>query len=1130
VPRAPSPFDMPRLRRLVSAALLGYLVLIVYGSLYPFSAWRAPTAPLFDFLTPAWPKYFSITDVAVNVVVYIPLGLMLAGLMRRSMGAVAAVVSATLLGGTLSLTMETLQMFLPGRVSSVLDLETNTLGTLIGALSAWALRAQSPIGRRISSWRSEWFLSGALVDAGLAILLLCLLAELAPLIPSLQGAHLYMSVMPLWKMVLDSAHISVTDAVLYGLKVFGLGMFVSLLVVQTRGPTAPFIAFITLAMIVKLLGAALLSGMPFYAWRVSSRAALGLSLGISAFWLAAKAPRAIRAVLALSSLLTVFVWQELAPGLGSASHAFNWIPFLGQMYGLTGILDIVSSPALFLAIGTITNLITPRYLRAAVAWGGGILTLGLAFALEGAQEAIPGRTADITDVLLFTSGWIVPWLWRPQTTPTHSVGHAERRPRRHKLRWLTQLVSIAALVALLIPLATKTIEIPLDEKHMYRLPAPEDLPPTHLPYFREAHPRLPAPTAEEIERLQQENPGYFELQEGLAKRGDIYPTILLARAFPGSQDLSALHKRLMALEIHYRGNNTELVALGYDWLYDQWTEEQRRALRDKVADGCDFIINLIRNDRLSPYNVYLYNSPFQRLMAASIALYHDDPRGELAMRFTYDMWTNRILPVWRQVMGKNGGWHEGGEYIALGIGQAVYELPALWRRATGEDYFKSEPGIRGFTDFILYRLRPDGTHFRIGDGNFTERIASDLIPLALEYRDSAAYSLHPPPRLVPNGWPWGPLSDASLNDPEAIRRKPLTKLLDGVGIVVARSDWNNDATYVTFKAGDNFWSHSHLDQGSFTIFKGGPLAIDSGYYGVGYGTDHHMNYTYQSIAHNLVTVTDPADTVAAYTRKGMRPIANDGGQRRVGSGWGVEPAPLDRDEWNAKREIYHTGTLEHFSDKNGIVLAQGDLTAAYTNSYSGHGTFSHRTRRVEAWRRTFGYDRIDDVIVVFDRVVATNPEFNKRWLLHTIEEPRVTDKGFTVSLAPQERLKRAGGTLTAYVLLPEQRTITAIGGKGREFFVDGKNYDEDGRIYRNEHVRNDPDGGAWRIEISPSKAAREDIFLTVLIPTSLGITPTHKVRPVRDGDKVGCEILGPHRTIRWLFDRETGAAQVDVVP
>jgi hypothetical protein len=442
----------------------------------------------------------------------------------------------------------------------------------------------------------------------------------------------------------------------------------------------------------------------------------------------------------------------------------------------------------------------------------------------------------------------------------------------------------------------------------------------------------------------------------------------------------------------------------------------------------------------------------------------------------------------------------------------------MWRSATGEDLFKTEPGIRGFLDFIVYRARPDGTHYRIGDGNFRERTAPDLLPLALEFRDAAAYSLRPPPdAVVPTSWPWGPLTDRTLFDPLAVKRKPLSTLFDGIGLWVGRRSWDANATYITLKGGDNFWSHSHLDQGSFTIFQGGPLAIDSGLYGTDYGTDHHMNYTYQAIAHNTITVTDPEDTVPSRTKKGIRKIANDGGQRRIGSGWGVEPAPLDREEWEKKREIYHTGQITNLEERDGVSVIAADLTPAYTNRFSGKGSFSHRTRRVERFWRTLAYDRVDNVIVIFDQVTSSKPEFRKRWLLHTIERPILREGGFDVALGPAPGLGRQGGQLAAYILLPENPGVNVIGGRGFEYDVDGKNFDEDGKVQQTAKARHDPDVGAWRIEVSPAGEHVGDLFLTVLLPHALGEPIAHQARLLRDGKRIGCEIKGPWRTTRWWF-------------
>src|SRR4030095_16416297 len=159
-------------------------------------------------------------------------------------------------------------------------------------------------------------------------------------------------------------------------------------------------------------------------------------------------------------------------------------------------------------------------------------------------------------------------------------------------------------------------------------------------------------------------------------RGDIEAAALQELVSPGSVDLDLLQRRLTELTPTGRGDReVKPLAVAYDWLYSRWSEAQRAALRAKLADGCEYIIELIRKERLSPYNVILYNAPMQALMACSLALYGDDPRGDPVMRFTHDMWKNRILPVWRQVMGRNGGWHEGGGDVGLGGGQADEEFP-----------------------------------------------------------------------------------------------------------------------------------------------------------------------------------------------------------------------------------------------------------------------------------------------------------------------------------------------------------------------------------------------------------------------------------------------------------------------
>lgn len=1097
---------------------LAYLLLLVYGSLFPLNGWDWQRGGL-AVLSAGAPS--SRSDIITNLVIYIPLGLLLTRTWHRRLadGALGIVLVA-LCGTLLSLGLEYLQSYLPTRIPSLLDTALNGAGTLLGALLARGLTAHSTLGTELSHLHRRLIIPGPTADLGLAVLGLWALAQLAPWVPSLDRGTLVQGIQPLRHMVEFHAG----EALGYALNIAALGLLALGLIRTERRPLLIFAAF---------TGVILLLKIPVVGRQLSWEAVVGAgaALGVLPF-LRTRAPN-VRPFIAGSLILLAYGLEQLH---GSQAHgalrAFNWIPFRDQLESTAGLQDIVAKLWPFAAIAYWV-LLQPARRRRGIKLGGALLIFILALALEGAQTRLPGRYPNITDACLAVLGWWLTWLFPLResagegvpTAPAPSAdGTSQRRAR-------LAMVLIAAALAIGWGLTPST-PTSLPDRPSPPSPAPGALAAVSLPNFHYAHPRLPAPSAADIARLRKEHPAYLTRQLHHADSKHLNPAILMAYIQPGRQDLSALHQSLMALKFVYRGNDqTKPLAMAYDWLYDQWTEPQRAQLRGKLADACEYQIDYIRKHALSPYNVYLYNSPLQALMACAISLYGDDPRGDPVMAFTSDMLKNRVLPVWRQIMGKHGGWHEGGEYVGIGIGQAIYQLPAMWRKATGEDYFKTEPGIRGFLDFVIYRTRPDGTDFHWGDAGYFERAIPDLLPLSMEYQNSAAYSLRSTPaHPIPSSWPWGPLTDNRLYDPTAISKLPLSKYFDGIGMIIARSGWGPNATYVTFKAGDNYWSHSHLDQGAFTIYKGGALAIDSGLYGPSYDSDHHMNYSYQTIAHNLVTVTDPDDTIPApaHRNRPPRPIANDGGQRRVGSGWGVEAAPLDIEEWRLKRGIYHTAKIEGLLIEDGLTAAEADLTPAYTNAFSGQGTFADRTRRVEDFHRFFGYDRDDDVIIIFDRVTASKAEFRKRWLLHTLEKPMVSAGGFLIRTPPEGRIGHAGGRLEGHVLLPRHSSIQLVGGEGHEYFIDGRNYDQ-GVAAKLKHRKN-PEPGKWRIEIAPTESRNRDEFLIVMLPSLPDQTTRHKVRLLSDAPAgiVGMEVRGPRHTSRWYFARQGDGAHIEI--
>ncbi|HAV78333.1 MAG TPA: hypothetical protein DCX53_13380 [Anaerolineae bacterium] len=121
----------------LSTALLGYIVLIILLlTLNPFYL-ALPTKIGFT-------SDSDIKNVISNIILFVPLGFFYR-LSSRERGAV-------LLGAAISIGIETIQMFMPARTPSIIDILTNTLGAGLGAilydnLSARITITQGVVGR-----------------------------------------------------------------------------------------------------------------------------------------------------------------------------------------------------------------------------------------------------------------------------------------------------------------------------------------------------------------------------------------------------------------------------------------------------------------------------------------------------------------------------------------------------------------------------------------------------------------------------------------------------------------------------------------------------------------------------------------------------------------------------------------------------------------------------------------------------------------------------------------------------------------------------------------------------------------------------------------------------------------------
>jgi glycopeptide antibiotics resistance protein len=90
----------------------------------------------------SWITY-SLLEFTANVAMFLPVGVLLLLLMGRR-GWWAAILA----GGLLSVAIEAAQLFIPGRVSDVRDLESNSIGTVLGVVAALVITLPAALRRR----------------------------------------------------------------------------------------------------------------------------------------------------------------------------------------------------------------------------------------------------------------------------------------------------------------------------------------------------------------------------------------------------------------------------------------------------------------------------------------------------------------------------------------------------------------------------------------------------------------------------------------------------------------------------------------------------------------------------------------------------------------------------------------------------------------------------------------------------------------------------------------------------------------------------------------------------------------------------------------------------------------------
>lgn len=301
------------------------LLVILIVSWYPFTDWRFTGEPVFAFYTYPLPYYFTLFDNAINILAYLPLGLSLAVLWRRSR---LALLYATLVGVLVSMGVEFVQQFLPSRIASNMDILSNGFGALLGAI-AGVILSQRALLRRWQYFRHDYLAPGAVVEWGAIWLLLWFTTQFDPSLPFL-GVVVVPQGLPqpfISPLNNPALFLRLLEGGGMMLHLMGVALFVSVLVRYSRQIPTAILGVLFCALLIKMAFAGmLLRPGQFFAW-LNLNIVMGGTVGGVLLWILWQLNRRLRALAGFFALLAANVISDLWPlsaDINPSLSIFKW--------------------------------------------------------------------------------------------------------------------------------------------------------------------------------------------------------------------------------------------------------------------------------------------------------------------------------------------------------------------------------------------------------------------------------------------------------------------------------------------------------------------------------------------------------------------------------------------------------------------------------------------------------------------------------------------------------------------------------------------------------------------------------------------------------------------------------------
>ena len=554
---------------------------------------------------------------------------------------------------------------------------------------------------------------------------------------------------------------------------------------------------------------------------------------------------------------------------------------------------------------------------------------------------------------------------------------------------------------------------------------------------------------------------------------------------------------------------TRVCALAaYDWIFNDLTPEERERIIVPFLRHIEDVRPGPGKPAIHGINSSGYNTGFYGVLNlpwfAGLAACNDGVADELAEKFLKLGWQHysETLNFRRDIAGDDGGLASATVCYAMGAYPwSDFNLFYTWKSAVGEDLAPSWPYLAHYPIWVMWNWIPADDHPKEFGSGDTYHGTNDLRTYSqYEHMSQIMHfhgSTHPdctalashirdivPEKRFTLTYPFYPFlvtdmeSSPPSKSPEGSR--VFARHFAGLGQISMRSGSGPDDTYCLFSVGSKAPNHQHYDENNFIIYRKGFLALDSGTRGS--SKDFNLRHYYaQTVAHNCMLIHMPDEPPAPYWGpefEGPEGQTNYGGMYRETGGEAVA-----------------------FETNQFFTYVAGDATACY------------RAEKCRLSLRQFVFV-MPDLFVICDRVVSTGPEYGKAWLLHTQTEPEISDGSF--------RADEGDGRLFCRTLFPRDAVPEKIGGPGKEFWANGRNWELNDDLKRQNEKEMEETGkppllGNWRIEVTPGAPRTEDTFLHVIQVGDQNLAEMAETQLIEEEGRVGVSIQCDGLSGRVMF-------------